>query len=94
MAYYFFHLDMSRCNVLIAAQCLMNRHCVCFVANYVRLVGNHAAGDRTFLVKVPITLCCAIIYQTPVLILFVCIVGLVNARIMHCNVVLVLAYFF
>ncbi|XP_066394462.1 uncharacterized protein [Miscanthus floridulus] len=34
--------DMSRCNALIVAQCLMNRHCVCFVANYVRLVGNHA----------------------------------------------------
>ncbi|ONM30037.1 E3 ubiquitin-protein ligase PRT6 [Zea mays] len=37
--------DISRCNALIVAQCLMNRHYVCYVANYVRLVGNHAAGD-------------------------------------------------
>ncbi|PWZ31976.1 hypothetical protein Zm00014a_001940 [Zea mays] len=36
--------DISRCNALIVAQCLMNRHYVCYVANYVRLVGNHAAG--------------------------------------------------
>nr|CAB3472205.1 unnamed protein product [Digitaria exilis] len=42
-------LDISRCHALIAAQCLMNRHCVCFVANYVRLVGSHAAGDNTLL---------------------------------------------
>lgn len=47
----FFHLDISRCNALIVAQCLMNRHYVCYVANYVRLVGNHAAGDGALLVK-------------------------------------------
>ena len=81
----FFHLDMSRCNALIVAQCLMNRHCVCFVANYVRLVGNHAAGDRTLLVKVPITLCCAIIYQTPVLILFVCRTGKCQNHALQCG---------
>lgn len=52
----FFPLDMWRCNALIVARCLMNQHCVCFVANYVRLVGSHAAGDSTLVITVPIPL--------------------------------------
>ena len=45
----------------------------------------HAAGDRTLLVKVPITLCCAIIYQTPVLILFVCRTGKCQNHALQCG---------
>lgn len=45
----FFGLGISRCHALIAAQCLMNPRCVCFVANYVHLVGSHAAGGNTLL---------------------------------------------
>uniref|UniRef100_A0A0E0BX35 E3 ubiquitin-protein ligase n=1 Tax=Oryza meridionalis TaxID=40149 RepID=A0A0E0BX35_9ORYZ len=41
---------LERCNALIAVQCLMNQHYVYFVANYVRLVGNHAAGLESALI--------------------------------------------
>uniref|UniRef100_M8B5B3 E3 ubiquitin-protein ligase n=1 Tax=Aegilops tauschii TaxID=37682 RepID=M8B5B3_AEGTA len=39
--------DMSRCNALIVVQCRMSQRYVCFVASYVHLVGNHAAGLKT-----------------------------------------------
>ena len=87
----FYSLDISRCNALIAAQCLMNRRCVCFAASFVRLVGNHAAGS-VFVLPVA-TSVCSVVYEMLNLLFFFCL-GRVNAYIMRPSVVLVLVYSF